>query len=96
MGTWLLADLDKIIYDFMEQLRTATHQGWHRTKPAHYRAILAALESALKERRATSVASMTPDRRAVAITKDEVAALPLAVRWSLLRPLLCLVPSRSQ
>ena len=51
MGTWVLADLDNIIRDFMGQLRSATEQGWHRTKPDHYRSILAALESALEERR---------------------------------------------
>ena len=50
MGTWVLADLDNMICDFMGQLSTATQQGWHRTKPEHYRAIVAALESALKER----------------------------------------------
>jgi hypothetical protein len=39
-----------MVYDFIEQLRGATESGWHRTKPSHYRAILAALESALKQR----------------------------------------------
>ena len=42
MGTWVLADLDNIIDDFMGQLQSATEQGWQRTKPDHYRSILAA------------------------------------------------------
>jgi len=42
--------MDSVIRDFMEQLRTATEEGWYRTKPAHYGALIAALETALRER----------------------------------------------
>jgi hypothetical protein len=99
VGTWLSADLDNIIYDFMEQLRSATELGWHRTKPDHYRAILAALESALKQRRELAAAPAStaqnqpvPDR---AEPRPAAAMMPAALRWSLL-PLLALIPSRSQ
>jgi hypothetical protein len=61
VGTWPSTDLDSIISDFMDQLQRATELGWHRTKPDHYRAILAALESALKERQ-----GLSPRRRAPA------------------------------
>jgi hypothetical protein len=46
----MIADLDNIIRDFVEQLRRATADGWYRTRPEHYRALVAALESALRER----------------------------------------------
>lgn len=98
MATWLLADLDNIICDFMGQLRSATEQGWQQSRPAHYRAILAALETALHERRALSEAQpSTPLEQRVAARSAEALAEPelsLALRWRL-RPLLALVPSRS-
>jgi len=100
MGTWVLADLDNIISDFMGQLQAATEQGWQRTKPDHYRSILAALESALEERRELLAArgSERCDETANCVAGPPVAApaWPIAVRWSFMRPLLCLVPSRSQ
>jgi hypothetical protein len=95
----LSADLDNIIYDFMEQLRRATELGWHRTKPDHYRAILAALESALKQRHelAAAPASAAQDQPVPDRPEPRTAAamMPAALRWSLL-PLRALVPSRSQ
>ena len=99
MGTWLSADLDNIIYDFMGQLRRATELGWHRTKPDHYRAILAALESALKERQGSSAAPARAAQTQPApdwAEPDSAAAwIPAALRWSLL-PLLGFVASRGQ
>jgi hypothetical protein len=85
----MLADLDNIICDFMDQLRTATEDGWYRTRPDHYRAILAALESALRERQgrhtAHAVMSHGPGRDVVSV----------ASCWSW-KPLLSLIPvSRS-
>src|SRR5258707_15628226 len=59
MGTWMLAEQDSIIRDFMEQLRSATEEGWYRTKPAHYGALIAALETALRERHALATEPST-------------------------------------
>jgi hypothetical protein len=91
--------LDTIIYDFMDQLRTATELGWHRTKPDHYRAILAALESALKERHGLAAAPVGIDHDQPAPCRAEPqraeAMMPAALCWSLL-PLMAFVPSRSQ
>jgi hypothetical protein len=91
--------LDNIIYDFLEQLRRATELGWHHTKPDHYRAILAALESALKQRHELTAVPASaaqnqpvPDR---AEPRPAAAMMPAALRRSLL-PLLALVPSRSR
>jgi hypothetical protein len=99
MGTWVLADLDNIICDFMGQMRLAMEQRWDRTKPDHYRAILAALDSALKERREllASRATETQAERKTSAAKVSLpeSALAVARRWSW-RPALCLVPSRSQ
>jgi hypothetical protein len=91
--------LDNIIYDFMDQLRRATELGWHRTKPDHYRAILAALESALKERQGLPAAPGSAGQNQPAPDRAEPdrveARIPALLRWSLL-PLLASVPSRSQ
>lgn len=100
MGKWVLADLDNIINDFMDQLQSATGQGWQRTKPDHYRSILAALESALEGRREL-LAARDSDRydenaNCVAGPRLVAPAWRAALRWSLMRPLLCLVPARSQ
>jgi hypothetical protein len=99
VGIWLRADLDNMICDFIDQLRTATEQGWDQSKPEHYRAILAALESALKERRGLSAApggayEDHPEPCQVAPVRPE-AMMPVALRWSLLS-LLAIVPSRAQ
>jgi hypothetical protein len=98
VGTWLSADLDSIICDFMDQLRSATEQGWHRTKPDHYRAILAALESALKERRGSSAAPTSAVAHQSApswpASNQVEAMLPVVLRRSWW-PLLAFVPSRS-
>jgi hypothetical protein len=45
-----ISDLDNLLRDFMDQLYEATRDGWYRTRPEHYREILAALDSALRER----------------------------------------------
>ena len=99
MGTWLSADLDNIIYDFMDQLRRATELGWHRTKPDHYRAILAALESALKQRHELSAAPASAAENQPVPDWAELhpveAMMPAVLRWSLL-PLLGFVASRGQ
>jgi hypothetical protein len=55
MEMWMLADLDCIIRDFVDQLRAAEEEGWEETRPAHFRALAAALESALRERQAQRV-----------------------------------------
>jgi hypothetical protein len=91
--------LDNIICDFMEQLRRATELGWYRTKPDHYRAILAALESALKQRQElpavlASAAQEQPAPDSAELDRIE-AMLPAALRWSLL-PLFACAPARSQ
>src|SRR5262245_15603240 len=95
---WSRADLDNVICDFMDQLRTATEQGWDRTKPEHYRAILAALEAALKERLESSAALTGAGEDQPAPCQVEPlgteAMMPVALRWSLLS-LLPFVPSRS-
>jgi hypothetical protein len=100
MGTWVLADLENIIGDFMEQLESATEKGWHRTKPDHYRSILAALESALEQRCELLVSrdSVCCDRAVSSTTGPRLTlpAWPNALRWMFVRPLLCLVPSRGQ
>jgi hypothetical protein len=57
MNTWMLADLDNIIRDFMAQLRTAMEEGWSETRPDRYRAVVAALESALRQRHEVLLAS---------------------------------------
>jgi hypothetical protein len=83
METWMLADVDNIVRDFMGQLRTATENGWHETKPAHYRAIVAALELALRERHLRRVSRVGTSRAvelAEAIRVEE--PLPLGLRWS--------------
>jgi hypothetical protein len=95
----LSAELDDLIYDFLEQLRRATELGWYRTKPDHYRAILAALESALRQRQElpavpASAAPNQPTPEGAEPQRIE-AMIPVALRWSLL-PLLAFVPSRSQ
>ena len=99
MGTWPSTDLDSIISDFMDQWQRATELGWHRTKPDHYRAILAALECALKERQGSSAAPANAGQMQPAPDWAEphpvAARIPVALRWSLL-PLLALVPPRSQ
>jgi hypothetical protein len=98
VATWLSAELDTIVYDFMEQLRGATESGWHRTKPCHYRAILAALESALKERHvlAATPASALENQTVLdrALPRRARERMPAALRRSL-SPLLAFVPSRS-
>jgi hypothetical protein len=98
MGKWVLASLDNIIEDFMSQLQTATEQGWQRTKPDHYRSILAALESALTERRELLAARASEPRDQPASYMAEprltAPAWPLPLRWSFMRPLRCPVPSR--
>jgi hypothetical protein len=95
----LSEDLDSIIYDFMRQLRRATELEWDQIKPDHYRAILAALESALKERQRLSAAPANAGQSQPAPDRAEPhpveARIAVAFRWSLL-PLLALVPSRSQ
>jgi hypothetical protein len=100
MDKWVVADLDNIILDFMGQLRSATEQGWQRTKPDHYRSILMALESALNERRELVAhrARQRPEGLVNFVTERQPAAAvwPLGLRGLLLRPLLCLVPSRGQ
>jgi hypothetical protein len=99
VATWPSTDLDRIISDFLDQLQRATELGWHRTKPDHYRAILAALESALKERQGSSAAPASAGQIQPAPDWAEphpvAARIALALRWSLL-PLLALVPSRSR
>jgi hypothetical protein len=99
VGTWLSADLDSIIYDLMGQLRRATESGWHRTKPDHYRAILAALESALKQRHELSVAPAGAAEKQLVPDCAELhpveVMMPAVLRWSLL-PLLGFVASRGQ
>jgi hypothetical protein len=89
-----------MISDLMGQLQSATEQGWERTKPDHYRSILAALESALEQRRAIIAApgSERRDEPANCVAAPRLAAptWPGALRWSFLRLLLCLVPVRSQ
>ena len=99
MATWPSTDLDSIISDFMDQLQRATELGWHRTKPDHYRAVLAALESALKERQGLSAAptSAGPDQPAQDPAEPLLVEvrIPAALRRSLL-PLFASVPPRSQ
>jgi hypothetical protein len=83
METWMLADVDDIVRDFMAQLRTATENGWHETKPAHYRAIVAALESALRERHVRGVSRPSTGRAAEPAEGNRVKeAMPVGLRWS--------------
>ncbi len=99
MGNWVLADLDNIIGDFMGQLSRATQQGWHRSRPDHYRAIVAALESALRERSGLLASRAIDEQAQRATSMAELCRpeAPLPVAWRLAwRPLPCLVPSRSQ
>jgi hypothetical protein len=101
MGTWVLADLDNIISDFIDQLRSATERGWHRTKPDHYRSILAALETALKQRREVFHARAgnkrcEPDASSMAGPRLRAPAWPVALRGSFMGPLLGLLPLRVQ
>jgi hypothetical protein len=97
--TWLSADLNNVIYDFMNQLRRATELGWHRTKPDHYRAILAALEAALRQHHESSAApASTAQVQPVpdwAEPHPADAVMTAAPRRSLL-PLLGSVASRSR
>jgi hypothetical protein len=98
MEKWVVAGVDSMICNIVGQLQTATSQGWHRTKPAHYRAILAALESALTERRRLVAARAAEPQQRPAVSTTEAsqteAWFPVALRRSL-RPLLGLVPVRS-
>jgi hypothetical protein len=83
METWMLADVDDIVRDFMGQLRTARENGWHETKPAHYRAIVAALESALRERHGRRVSPASTARAAELAEANRVEeSMPLGLRWS--------------
>jgi len=99
VGTWPSTDLDSMISDFIGQLQRATELGWHRNKPEHYRAILAALECALKERQGLSAAPASAGLSLPAQDSAEPhlveARTPVALRRSLL-PLFALVPPRSQ
>jgi len=92
METWMLADVDQIIRDFMDQLRTATEQGWHESRPAHYRAIVAALESALRERHQRRLsqarAGVAPE---VSKPERSEVSTPLLFPWAW-RPVPTLVP----
>jgi hypothetical protein len=91
--------MDSIISDFIDQLERATELGWHRTKPDHYRAILAALESALKERQGLSAAPASAG--SIQPAKDwaephlVATRTPVVLRRSLL-PLLASIPPRRQ
>jgi hypothetical protein len=83
METWMHADIDNIVRDFVDQFQTAVKEGWQETRPAHYRAIVAALESALRERHALSGAQAAarlgePEPAAVSVT----APLPWTWRRS--------------
>ena len=101
MGTWVLADLDNIICDFMDQLRTATEQGWHRNEAGPLPGDPGGVESALRWRRRRLSAAEQERRGLRAIgygsgrCRGRTAWLSLALRSSL-RPLFCLVPFRSQ
>jgi hypothetical protein len=86
----MLADLDNMVRDFMGQLQSATVEGWYRTRPAHYRALIAALESALRERHDRRVADGAERRAearpgpAPAPDRDLLPApVALLLRWKL-------------
>ena len=51
MREWTREELDGIIQDFTTQLCAAKAEGWDRSRPDHFRAIVAALQIALEERR---------------------------------------------
>jgi hypothetical protein len=99
MRTRELADLDTTIRDFLGQLATATEHGWNQTKPAHYRAILAALELALRERdahlTAGAVAKHDPEPAHAAGSDLDSAPDPRSERWRR-RPWMAVVPYRGQ
>jgi hypothetical protein len=93
MDRWLIAESDNMIADFWDQLRTATEEGWDRSKPDHYRAILAALELALRHRRALLAANV-PGARPLAEARLAEAG-DARPRWTLL-PVPCPVPSQGR
>jgi hypothetical protein len=92
MRMWLLGDLENIIHDIVRQLREATEAGWHRTRPDHYRAILGALESALREGR-EMYASWVGSCADPGVTQQRLVGemAPFAFRrpW---RPMVSLIP----
>jgi hypothetical protein len=95
METWMLADLDNMIRDMMGQLRTALEKGWQETKPAHYRALVAALESALRVRYQRQVAEAEAKAKAEAKPAGEIREpepfTPPRLFWPW-RPVPALVP----
>src|SRR4051794_22197297 len=97
MRMWLLAGIENILRDIMDQLIEATEARWHRTKPDHYRAILAAWESALREGRELDASQVGLDPiPAISERRTAEDLIPFAFRRSW-RPLLSLVPvSRSR
>jgi hypothetical protein len=58
MREWTREELEAIIQDFTFQLCVARAEGWDRTKPEHFRAIVAALRIALDQRRRLRVRRM--------------------------------------
>jgi hypothetical protein len=83
-----LDNIDNMLSDFMDQLLAATRNGWYRTRPDHYRAILEAFDSALKARNEACVAraSIGP-RQGVPRPGAAEDAMSFALGWPW-RPLL--------
>jgi hypothetical protein len=52
-----LSELDGMVRDFLGQLLGAKSEGWDRSRPDHYRALLASLRVALAQRRAVRAAT---------------------------------------
>jgi hypothetical protein len=86
------AEFDTILRDFMDQLRIATEDGWYRTQPDHYRAILASIDSVLREYRdhTTSQAGVIVDP-VLGPARHAAYPGPFSFRRSL-RPLFSLIP----
>ena len=51
-----LAELDMMVRDFLGQLLDAKTAGWDKSRPEHYRALLASLRMALSHRQARRAA----------------------------------------
>jgi hypothetical protein len=85
MSEWTREELDAIIQDFTTQLCAARAQGWDRSKPEHFRAIVAALQLALEERRRTPGRETPrpglPLEAARALPRAERSGRPLGTLW---------------
>jgi hypothetical protein len=84
MREWTREELDGIIQDFTTQLCAAKVEGWDRSKPDRFRAIVAALQIALEERRRPQgrcTRLECPPEVAASLPGGESSARPVRASW---------------